>query len=129
MEKKKEKKKSFGVTTTREIHKVFFSGKEDKHEHGVGFIVHEAIMNTAMRCLPVFSRLIIIRLREVPFNIIIIVHAYAPTSDYNDHEAEKFYGQLQNVIDQTSKGILSVQGGCSAKVGKHARENWRTLLQ
>ena len=73
--KKEKKKKSFGETTTREIHKVFFSGKEDKHEHGVGFIVHEAIMNTVMRCLPVFSRLITIRLREVPFNIIIIVHA------------------------------------------------------
>ena len=27
-------------------HKVFFSGKEDKHEHGVGFLVHKDIVNT-----------------------------------------------------------------------------------
>ena len=27
--------KNFGETTTEEGHKVFFSGKEDKHEHGV----------------------------------------------------------------------------------------------
>ena len=28
--------KNFGETTTEEGHKVSFSGKEDKHEHGVG---------------------------------------------------------------------------------------------
>ena len=27
---------NFGETTTEEGHKVFFSEKEDKHEHGVG---------------------------------------------------------------------------------------------
>ena len=30
---------SFGKTTTEEEHKVFFSGKEDKQEHGIGFLV------------------------------------------------------------------------------------------
>ena len=32
--------KNFGQTTTEEGHKVFFCGKEDKHEHGVGFLAH-----------------------------------------------------------------------------------------
>ena len=36
--------KNFGKTTTEEGHKVFFSGKEDKHEHGVGFLVHKDIV-------------------------------------------------------------------------------------
>ena len=36
--------KNFGETTTEEGHKVFFSGKEDKHEHGVGFLVHKDIV-------------------------------------------------------------------------------------
>ena len=35
-------------TTTEEGHKVFSSGKEDKHEHGVGFLVHEDIVNTCL---------------------------------------------------------------------------------
>ena len=61
---------NFGETTTEEGHKVFFSGKEDKYEHGVGFLV--------MGCLPVSSRLITIHLRAVPFNIT-IVQAYAAT--------------------------------------------------
>ena len=37
--------KNFGETITEEGHKVFFSGKEDKHEHGVGFLVHKDIVN------------------------------------------------------------------------------------
>ena len=39
--------KNLGKTTTEEEHRVFFSGKEDKHEHGVGFLVHKDIVNTA----------------------------------------------------------------------------------
>ena len=38
--------KNFGKTTTEEGHKVFFSGKEDKHEHGIGFLVLKDIVNT-----------------------------------------------------------------------------------
>ena len=55
--------KNFGETTTEEGHKVFFSGKEDKHKHGVGFLVHKDIVNTVMGCRPVSSRIITIRLR------------------------------------------------------------------
>ena len=35
--------KNFGETTTEEGHKVFFSEKEDKHKHGVVFLVHKDI--------------------------------------------------------------------------------------
>ena len=38
--------KNFGETTTEEGHKVFFSGKEDKHKNGIGFLLHKDIMNT-----------------------------------------------------------------------------------
>ena len=33
--------RNFGETTTDEGHKVFFSGKEDNHEHGFEFLVHK----------------------------------------------------------------------------------------
>ena len=112
--------KNFGETTTEEGHKVFFSGKEDKHEHGVEFLVHKDIVNTVMGCRPVSSRLITICLRVVPFNIT-IAEAYAPTSHYDDNKIEEFYDQLQIVIDQTpKKDILVVQGDWNAKVGRDA---------
>ena len=94
--------KNFGETATEEGHKVFFSGKENKHKHGVGFLVHKNIVNTVKGCRPVSSRLITICLRAVPFNIT-IVQVHAQTSDYDDNEIEEFYDQLQNVIDQTLK--------------------------
>ena len=72
--------KNFGETT-EEGHRVFFSGKEDKLEQGVGFLVHKDIVNTLMGCCSVSSWLMIIHLRAVPFNIT-IVQAYAPASDY-----------------------------------------------
>ena len=82
--------KTSGKTTTEEGHKVFFSRKEDKHKHGVGFFVHKDIVNTVMGCRPVYSRLITIRLRAVPFNIT-IVQAYAAISDYDENKIEEFY--------------------------------------
>ena len=94
--------KKFGETTTEEGLKVFSSGKEDKHEHGVGFLVHNEIVNTIMGCRSVYSKLITIRLRAAPFNIT-MVRVYAPTSDYDDNQIEEFYDQLQNGIDQTPK--------------------------
>ena len=51
--------KNFGETTSEERHKVFFSGKEDKHKHGIGFLVHKDIVNTVMGC----RRISTIRLR------------------------------------------------------------------
>ena len=61
-------------------------------------------------------------MRAFLFNIT-IVQAYAPTSDYNDNEIGESYDQLQNVIDQTPKDILVVQGDWNAKVGRDACGN------
>ena len=76
--------KNFGESTTEKGHKVFFNGKQDKHEYGVRFLVHKDNVNTVMGCHPVSSRLITIHLRAVPFNIT-IVQVYAQTSDYDDN--------------------------------------------
>ena len=75
--------KNFNETTTDKEHNVFFCGKEDKHEHGVGFLVHKDIVNTVMGCRPVSSRLITIHLRTAPFNIE-IVQECALASDYDE---------------------------------------------
>ena len=64
--------KNFCETAIEEGHKVFFSGKEDKAWHGIGFLVHKDIMNNVIGCRPVSSRLFIINLRSVPFNITVV---------------------------------------------------------
>ena len=50
--------KDFGETTTEEGHKIYYSGKENKHEHGVGFLIHKTIMGSVLGCHPVSSRFI-----------------------------------------------------------------------
>ena len=119
--------KNFGETTTEEGHKVFLSGREDKHEHGIGFLIHKEIVNTVIRCRLFSSKLITIRLRTAHFNIT-VVQTYAPTSDRDDNEIEEFYDQLQNGIYRTpKKDILVVQRDWNAKVGKNAYENWQGI--
>ena len=42
--------KNFGKTSTEEGHKLYFIGKADKHNQGIGFLVHKDIVNTVMGC-------------------------------------------------------------------------------
>ena len=94
--------KHIGETSTLEGHKMYYSGRDDRHEQGVGFLIHKNAVNYIMNCNAVSDRLITIRLRSSPFNITII-QAYAPTSDYDDAEIEDFYERLQVVIDGIQK--------------------------
>ena len=103
---------------------MYFNGKEDKHEQGVGFLVHQDILKSVVGCRPISSRLLTVRLRASLFNITVI-QIYAPTSSYDDRDVDEFYRELQPLVDQTSKlDILVVQGDWNAKVGEYAEEGW-----
>ena len=73
---------------------MYFSGKEDKHEQGVGFLVHKDIVKSVIGCHPISSTLMTVRLRASPFNMTIF-QVYAPTSNYDDSEVDAFYRELQ----------------------------------
>ena len=110
--------------STDDGHNVYFSGGEDRHEYGVGFLVHKGVVNAVLGCRPVSSRLISIRPRAAPFSIT-IKQVYAPTSGHDDSEVDHFYQQLQETIDLTpNKDILAVQGDWNAKVRKGAQADW-----
>ena len=103
-------------------------GKEDKHEQGVGFLVHKYIVKSVIGCRPISSRLITVRLRASPFNITII-QVYAPTSSYDDSDVDEFYRELQSLSDQTPKqDILVVQGDWNATVGKMRKKIWEKFV-
>ena len=96
--------KDSGETTTDEGHKLYYSGDERNHIHGVGFLVHKDTVDTVMGCYPISSMLMTIRLRAAPFNITVI-QVYAPTTDYEEEQVEDFYNKLQNTIDKVPKKI------------------------
>ena len=52
-----------------------------------------------------------------PFNITVI-QAYAPTSNAEEAEVERFYEDLQDLLELTpQKDVLFIIGDCNAKVG------------
>ena len=63
------------------------------------------------------DRMISVRLQGKPFNIIVI-QVYAPPSNTEEAEVERFYEDLQNVSELTSqKDVLFIIGDWNAKVG------------
>ena len=117
--------KNFGETSTPESHKLYSRGSEDRHKHGVGFLIHKDTVNAITGCGPVTSQLITIHLKASLFNITII-QAYAPTTEYDDDDVEDFYDQLHEAVHQTLKrDIIIVQGDWNAKIREDASKNWK----
>ena len=57
------------------------------------------------------------RVSEKPFNITVI-HVCAPTSNAEEAEVERFYEDLQNLLELTpKKDVLFIIGDWNAKVG------------
>ena len=58
-----------------------------------------------------------VRFQGKPFNITVI-QVYAPTGNTEEAEVERFYEDLQDVLEQTpKKGVLFIIGDWNIKVG------------
>ena len=63
--------------------------------------------------------MISVRFQGKPFNIIVI-QVYAPTNNAEVAEAERFYEDLQDLLELTpKKDVLFIIGDWNAKVGSH----------
>ena len=61
--------------------------------------------------------MISLRLQRKPFNITVI-QIYAPTSNAEEAEVERFYEDLQDLLELTpKKDVLFIIGDWNAKVG------------
>ena len=61
--------------------------------------------------------MISVRFQGKPFNITVI-QVYAPTSNAEEAEVERFYEHLQDLLELTpKKDVLFIIGDCNAKVG------------
>ena len=61
--------------------------------------------------------MISVHLQGKPFNITVI-QAYAPTSNAEEPEVERFYEDLQDLLELThKKDVLFIMGDWNAKVG------------
>ena len=101
-------------------HVMFNSGGQERRA-GVGFLVKKKLMGHIMDFRAVNERISVIRLRGVFYNSM-IVSVYAPTEEAEEEDKERFYAELEAVLDATPRHDNKiVMGDLNAKVGREDR--------
>ena len=92
-------------------------GQESHKRNRVAIMVNKRIQNAVLGCNLKNYRMISVRLQGKPFNIIVI-QDYAPNSNTEEAEVERFYEDLQELLELTlKKDVLFIIGDWNAKVG------------
>ena len=65
-------------------------------------MINKGVWNAVLGCNLKTDRMISVRSQEKPFNITVI-QAYAPTSNVEEAEVERFYEALQDLLELTPK--------------------------
>ena len=80
-------------------------------------MVNKRVQNAVLGCNLKNDRMISVCFQGKPFNIMVI-QAYAPTSNAEEAEVERFYEDLQDLLELTpQKDVLFIIGDLNAKVG------------
>ena len=96
-------------------HYIYYCGQESLRRNGVAIMVNKRVQNSVLGCNLKNNRMISVRFQGKPFNITVI-QAYALTS--NAEEAERFYEDLQDLLELTpKKDVLFIIGDWNTKVG------------
>ena len=77
-------------------------------------MVNKRVLNAVLGCNLKNDRMICVRFQGKPFNITVI-QVYAPTSNAEEAEVERFYEDLLELTPK--KDVLFVIGDWNAKVG------------
>ena len=98
-------------------HYVYYCGQESLGRNGVAIMVNKRVQNAVLRCNLKNDRMISVHFQGKPFNITVI-QAYAPTSNTEEAEVERFYEDLQDLLELTpKKDVLFIIEDWNAKVG------------
>ena len=77
-------------------HYIYYYGQESLRRNGVAIMVNKRFQNAVLGCNLKNNRMISVRLQGKPFNIIVI-QDYAPNSNTEEAEVERFYEDLQDL--------------------------------
>ena len=79
-------------------------------------MANKRVRNAVLGCNLKNDKMISVRFQGKPFNIMVI-QAYAPTSNVEEAEVERFYEDLQDLLELTpEKDVLFIIGDWNAKV-------------
>ena len=97
-------------------HYLYYCGQEYLRRNGVALTVNKRVQNAVLGCNFKNDRMISVRFQGKPFNITVI-QVYAPTSNAEEAEVERFYEDLQDLLGLTpKKDVLFIIGDWNAKV-------------
>ena len=98
-------------------HYIYYCGQESLRRNGVAIMVNKRVQNAVLECSLKKDRMISVRFQGKPFNVMVI-QAYAPTSNVEEAEVEWFYEDLHDLLELTpQKDVLFIIGDWNAKVG------------
>ena len=97
-------------------HYIYYCAQESLRRNGVAIMVNKRVQNAVLGCNSKNNRMISVCFQGKPFTITVI-QVYDPTS--NAEEAERFYEDLQDLLELTlKKDVLFIIGDWNAKVGR-----------
>ena len=101
-------------------HYIYYCGQESLRRNGVAIMVNKRVRNAVLGCNLKKDRMISVHFQGKPFNITVI-QAYALTSNAEEAEVERFYEDLQDLLELTPKKdvllLYFIIGDWNAKVG------------
>ena len=83
-------------------HYIYYCGQESLRRNGVAIMANKRVRNAVLGCNLKNDRMISVRFQGKPFNITVI-QVYATTSNAEEAEVERFYGDLQDLLELTPK--------------------------
>ena len=83
-------------------HYIYYCGQESLRRNGIAIIVNKRVQNAVLGCNFKNDRMISVCFQGKPFNINLI-QVYAPTSNAEEAEVERFYGDLKDLVELTPK--------------------------
>ena len=98
-------------------HCIYYCGQELLKRNGVTIMVNKRVQNAVLGCNLRNNRMISVHFQGKPFNIMVI-QVYAPTSNAEEAEVERFCEELQDLLELTpKKDVLFIIGDWNAKAG------------
>ena len=91
-------------------HYIYYCRQESLRRNGVDIGVNKRVQNAVLGCNLKNDRMISVCFQGKPFNITVI-QVYAPTSNAEEAEVERFYEYLQDLLELTpKKDVLFIIG-------------------
>ena len=91
-------------------HYIYYCGQESLRRNGIALLVNKRVQNAVLGCNLKNDRMISLRFQGKPFNITVI-QVYALTSNAEETEVERFYEDLQDLLELTpQKHVLFIIG-------------------